>query len=706
MPKPYKNRELSWLQFNLRVLDEVTQNRNPEFERLRFLSIVHSNLDEFFMIRVGSLMDQNQVEPKLLDTKTQWTAQKQLDEVSKEIQFFYKEASTSFQHFNKALAIQNIHHLHASSLSHVEKQVLEESFDKDIAPLLSIQIVDAKHPFPHLNNKQIYGVLELERKNKKELGIITVNPLITPPLLFLPLNRVLKFMPIEDVVILFAQKLFKDWKILSKGLIRVTRNADIDVTESDEFEAEDFRSTLKSLLKKRLRMSPVRLESRYELSESVLGTLRKALVLPKEFCFSLNSPLDFSYVNGLETQLKNQSRLQLFYTPQVAISPQSLSAKDSILQHLIKHDVFFATPYQSFNSYLQFLSEASQDPKVFSIQITLYRVASESRILQSLIQAAEAGKEVIVLFELKARFDESNNIEWSKRLEEAGVRVIYGVNWYKVHSKVTLIKRKDGQKIQHFSHISTGNYNEKTARFYTDFHLLSANADIGLDVQKLFQILLTNTVNEQHTFKHLWVAPHQFSSQLIDMIHQEIELHQTFNNGKIILKLNSLTDIDLMEALIKASTAGVSVHLYVRGICCLIPAIKDQTENITIKSFVGRYLEHSRSFYFHHNKKHLLFISSADGMTRNLHRRIEVACPILDETQKQVLLSILFTYASDSNNAWIQDSKGQYTRLIDEHDVDAQKVLFTDLTSNPNTQEKSSDFSLLHWFSTMFTRET
>lgn len=686
------NRELSWLDFNLRVLNEANNERNPLFERLRFLSIVHSNLDEFFMIRVGGLNDQKIISPKLVDTKTHWSAEKQLDEIAQSVKNLYKTIHEVQFNLLKEFEKNNISILDPKTITTSDLMILEESFDRDIQSLLSIQIIDPKHPFPQLLNKEVYVLLELERKNKKELAVVTLNSNRLKTLYQIPTKKRLKFIQTEDIVYLFVDKIFKEWKVLSKGLLRVTRNADINLDESEELVFDDYRLAMKKLIKKRSRLAAVRIEIRYELNDSIISYLRKLLDLPENFIFKLNSINNYNFMGTLEENLRVHSLTHYFYAKNESI--KRFINKDSILQTVLSEDILIATPYESFSTYLMLLNEAARDPLVYSISITLYRIASESRVLQELILAAENGKDVTVIFELKARFDETNNIEWSSQLEEAGIRVIYGVQDLKIHAKVTLIKRKDGRNFQFISHIGTGNYNEKTSRLYTDFHLLSANSLIAKEVNDLFQLIMTNTMDNSFNFSYLLVAPHHLKQNLIKLIEQEIDYQNRFKNGLIILKFNSLTDLQLIEALVKASQAGVQIKMIVRGISCLIPQIKGFTENIEIRSIIGKYLEHSRYYYFHHNQKEKIYISSADWMTRNMDRRIEVAVPILDLNNKSKIKQIINLHFKDSDNTWLFNENHQYIKPLSNTKINVHQDLFTHLDKIEYKQKNVNDKSI------------
>lgn len=698
MPEYFKNRELSWLQFNSRVLNEAERERNPLFERLRFLGIVTSNLDEFYMIRVGGLLDQRLVKADLTENKTNLTADQQLNLIYKETAKLNARRDKAFNVLSSQLKAEKIHHLHLEKLSDAEKDLLKDYFDHEIAPLLSAQVVDNKHPFPNFLNKQSYIVLSMNRKNKHELGIISINSRLIPQLFVLPSNKIYKFAPIEDLIHFFGHRLFKEWTVLNKAIIKVTRNADLDVDEAYDSNEFDFRDVMRQLLKKRSRLSPVRLEMRHTLDTESMALLRKHLNLPQKQIFKLNSPLSYGYLSDFEFYLKDRKRKDFFYPPALQHLTPYLNHQMPLIPQILKKDVFYSFPYDSILSFTQLLKEAANDPNVISIKITLYRVASESSILQHLILASEQGKDVTVVMELKARFDESNNIEWSSKLEEAGCHVIYGVSLFKVHSKICLILRKDARNVQMITHISTGNYNEKTAKQYTDVNLLTADPLIGQDAIVFFNALLSDEMSALDQYQKLLVSPSGIKKAFLRLIDEEIAFHQKHNNGHIIFKMNSLTDYEILNALVKASQAGVKIELIVRGICCIIPGIEGYTENITVRSLIGRYLEHSRIYLFAHNGENLIYISSADLMTRNMDKRVELACPIIDEDAKKECLRILKECLNDDVNARIQDKDGNYSLPSDTGLNDVQSSLFTPMKriKSEGTQTKRS------WLSRLF----
>lgn len=686
--KPYyDNREISWLKFNTRVLFEALDTRNPLLERYKFLSITTNNLDEFFMIRVGSLIDQKSLSILSTDSKTNLSAEEQLNYIYKYTKQINLSRDDIFEKIIRELRIDKINQLDINNLSNVEKDILKQYFDHEIAPVLSAQIVNAKHPLPHFLNKQTYLLLTLKKKNNLELGIISLNTKSLPNYFLFPLNKTFKFILIEDIVYLFGHRLFKEWESQSKALIRITRSADLDLLETYDNEINDFKESIKLLLKKRTRMNPVRLEYRYELDRTSLTKLKKHLKLSSKQIFSLNSPLDYNFLSELESNLKTKKMNHLMYPIQLQTLTPYIYHHNPMISQILKNDIFFSFPFNPMISFINFIKEVVNDPKVFSIKICLYRISTESKLMQYLIQAAENGKEVIIIMELKARFDEFNNIEWSNRLEEAGCTIIFGVTNYKVHSKVAQILRRDGLKIQTLTHVSTGNYNEKTANQYTDVNLITANPLIGQDVTKFFQNILSDQIdNLQTSLNYVAVSPYGIRDKFLSLINEEINYHNQFKNGHIILKMNSLTDLSIMEGLINASRAGVKIELIVRGICCLIPGIPNETENITVRSIIGRYLEHSRIYYFHQNGANIYYISSADLMTRNMEKRIEIATPIFDNKIKLECSYILSECLKDTINAYELNAHGEYVKVIADEIHDAQKNLFTPLTTITKTE--------------------
>lgn len=671
--QPFMNRELSWLKFNERVLEEAQKSRTPLFERLRFISITASNLDEFYMIRVGSLFDQLIIQTKAPDNKTNMSIDDQLKAIFKQTKVHYSHRDAMYTQVMSLLKTAHIKALQINTLSTLEHELLKGIFDKEIAPLLSAHTIDSKHPFPHLNNKKTYIMVRFEDKGKIKEGLISYQEDRLPSVLTLPLNKSFKFMLLEDAVVLFAQSFFRG-NLVECCAIRLTRNADLDAEEAYNNEDVDYRDFIKALLKKRNRLNPVRMEYRYPMSKSFSDWLCNKLSMDSRQLFEIKSPLSYLFIEPMEQYLK-QHYPSFFYPKfRPALTPM-FQRHLAIIPQILEHDIFYQHPYQSMEPYLTLLKEASIDPKVSTIKITLYRVASDSRILHDLIQAAENQKDVLVVMELKARFDEANNIAWSQRLEEAGCQVIYGVDHLKVHSKITLIVRHDKGEMQTITHFSSGNYNEKTARLYTDANLITSHVGIGQDAITYFNRLQSNEIDDSFStsFKNLWVSPYGIQQQLISLINEETQSHLIHGNGHLVFKMNSLTDVDILNALVEASKKGVTIDLIVRGICCLVPQVLGITENIRVISLVGRFLEHSRIFMAYQNAVPKIYISSADLMTRNMIKRLEIAVPVYDQLVQNQLIEYLESCLNDTANSSVMNAKQDYIPkqsdpLIDSHE--------------------------------------
>lgn len=670
----YTNRELSWLQFNERVLEESEDRRVPLFERLRFISIFQSNLDEFFMVRVGSLYDQTLLKEKVLDSKTQMTAPEQLQYIYQNVRKLLPRKAKSYESLMAKLNDQGLEQVPLNSLSAQDFEFLKLYFEKEIAPLTSPQIIDKRQPFPFLKNKEIYvGVRIASKSGAVRLGIISASGHFGR-IIYLPSqNGKVRFVLAEDLICLFVEKIFNRHEVLEKVLFRITRNADIDVEDEMVDVDFDYRDAMEELLKKRRKLTPVRLELSGEVSHELTEYLCDHFTLSREQVFVDTCPLDLSFVFALEGKLKGKA--ELFFSPVAPQIAACIDEKRSMIAQIVEKDILFHYPYHSIKPFISLLNEAANDPEVVSVKITLYRVAKDSKVINALINAAENGKEVSVVVELRARFDEENNIDWSKRLEEAGCHVIYGLPGYKVHSKLLLITRKLGNKIQYITQIGTGNYNEKTAQLYTDLSLMTANPAIGTDASVVFNSLFMGSVVESST--HLLVAPLCFKPRIIGLIDKEIAFAQQGEPAQILLKMNSLTDKVLIDKLIEASRAGVHIKMLVRGICCLKPGVPGSTENIEISSIVGRFLEHSRIFAFGLGERQKIYISSADFMTRNTERRVEVAAPIYDPAIQKEILHLLGIMMKDNVKARVQDMYGIYTyRKNEEEPVNAQEVLY------------------------------
>lgn len=665
MPEFYDNRELSWLKFNHRVLEEAENLENPLFERLRFLAIVANNLDEFYMVRVGSMHDQILLE-KPADNKTGMSVREQLDAVYLKTQKHNKDRDKAFEKLAKELKDKNVHFLRPENLSSDEKEMMKQYFDQEVMPLLSPQVVDPKHPFPFLANRQSYIIVQLNLKNRKSLGIIAINRQFLKPLVFIPGKKAVKFMRMEDLILMFAQRVFRDMNIEGRSVVRIIRNADLDAEEAYYDEDIDYREFMKMLIKKRSKLRPVRVEFSEDVPKELKAALRKRLKLTASQMFIVKSPLSFEFIAPLEEKLHATHRDSFFYpqlTPQV--TPYA-EPNTSIMRQILDHDIFISYPFQNTTPVLKLLQEAALDKKVVAIKIALYRVASESKIIAALTEAAENGKDVVVAMELKARFDEENNINWSDKLEDAGCKVIYGVDYYKVHSKIMVILRKDGNLTQTFTHVSSGNYNEKTSRLYTDVNLITANREIGEDALEFFNLLQLAKISDANDFTHFLASPMGIKARFIALIQEEIKVHALHGDGHIFFKMNSLTDKDVLDTLVEASKAGVKVDLLVRGICCQIPGIPGVSENIRVRSIIGRFLEHSRIYYFHAHGEEKMYISSADLMTRNTEKRVELACPVYDSKIKEELKTILAVGWKDNVNVRVMDEQGEYKRMKKE----------------------------------------
>ena len=652
----YVNRELSWLMFNERVLQEARCEDTPLFERLRFVSIFSSNLDEFFMVRVGSLIDQMLLKDKTKDGKTKMTPKEQLSAIYLRVHELIPELGEAFRQETKSLKKQGVELVRPDKCSDEDREFLKLYFEQELEPVCSCQVIDDEsgHPFPFLENKSLFVGVHLAHKNGVRFGIVTVGDKF-PKAVFLP-GKGVRFALTEDIICHFADKLFKKHKIISKMVFRITRNADIDVNDIVGYDFElDYRSAMSELLKKRKKLSPVRLEVSYSGDRDTVTLLADKLGLAQKQVFLSSAPLSFGFMGEVEKRIKNES---LFYSP---LSPQKspqINEAAAMIPQIQKKDLFLHYPYESMDPFIRLLDEAAADPKVESIKITLYRMASHSKIVRALIKAAEAGKQVFASVELRARFDEENNIDWSKTLEEAGVNVSYGLSDYKVHSKLLLITRKGLHQTEYITQIGTGNYNEKTARLYTDMCIITANKAIGEDAKSFFDSLLAGELVKQS--KTLLVAPLCLKNKIIELIDKEIAHAKFGRRGIITLKFNSLTDKELIDKLVEASKAGVKINMVVRGICCLKAGVPEQTENIRVVSIVGRFLEHSRIYCFGEGERERVYIASADFMTRNTDRRVEIGAPIYDDGIKRRIKEILNVLLADNVKAHEQKPDGTY----------------------------------------------
>lgn len=667
----YMNRELSWLKFNERVLEEAENKKVPLCERLTFASIYQSNLDEFFRVRVGSLIDQMILGGKMRDNKTKMTAKEQIQAVLHQVTKLNRRKDAVYETIMGQLEEQGVRMVDFRKVSKKESEYLERYFLSEIAPVISPTIVGKRQPFPFLKNNEIYAVVVLQTKSGKEkLGIIPCSNTGFKRLVELPTAGT--YMLVEELILHYIPNVFERYNIKAKSLIRVTRNADIDADALYD-EDLDYRDFMTELIKRRKKLAPVRLELTREMDGEIVDILCDYLELDSDHVFQVQSPLDLSFVFEIQDTLRKVP--ELFYEKRIPQRSAQFKEDESIFPQLKEKDKLLSYPYESMKPFLNFLRESANDKDVISIKMTLYRVAKHSKIVEYLIDAAENGKEVLVLVELKARFDEENNIEWSRRLEDAGCRVIYGLDGYKVHSKLCLVTRKSEGQVEYYTQIGTGNYNEKTARLYTDLSLMTANVEIGVEAAKVFQALsMEETVDN---VEHLLVAPRCLQNRILSMIDEEISYAKEGKEAYIGLKMNSLTDKKIIDKLIEASQAGVKIDMVIRGICCLIPGVKGKTENIQVRSIVGRFLEHSRIYIFGTQEREKIYIASADFMTRNTLRRVEVAAPIYDKDLKVQLEEMFITMLSDNQKARQEDSHGNYEIVaVQETPLNSQEFFY------------------------------
>ena len=681
----YDNRELSWLKFNVRVLEEATDDNVPLCERLLFSQIFQSNLDEFFMIRVGSLYDRTLVEDNEADNKTGMTPKDQLNAIYHKVAELVPLKDAAYFNTMRALSAIGVEHVKMSSLKPEEENYLRAFFNSEIRPIISPQVVDKRHPFPFLKNKDIYAITHLESKNSVKLGIIPANGSF-PRMIILPDKERLRFVLAEEVILRYCNSVFENYRIIDKALIRITRNADINMEEALYDHDVDLRQVMEELLKKRKKLSPVRLEIYGCLNNEAEKFLCHNLELHEHQISRCKAPLDMSFVFSLRNRIE-KAHPEMFYTPVSPQRPAEVIHGAPMIPQILRRDILLSYPYESIRPFIALLNEAGNDPDVVSIKITLYRVASNSKIVEALINAAENGKDVFVLVELRARFDEENNIEWSKRLEKAGCKVMYGPENLKVHSKLLLITRKNGSEVQYITQIGTGNYNEKTSELYTDLSLMTADSDIGAEAGTVFNALSIGNLVENSSY--LLVAPLSLQNKIIELIDREIAAAECGEEAYIGLKLNSLTDKVLMDKLIEASCAGVKIEMVIRGISCLVAGVKDKTENITIRSIVGRYLEHSRIYIFGKGERRKVYISSADFMTRNTVRRVEVAAPVLNEKLKERLDWMFETMMNDDEKGKRLTETGNYAdRSLNDVKLNSQEIFYAMAYSNVEKIQK------------------
>ena len=682
-----QNRELSWLRFNERVLQEAADETVPLLERLKFISIFTSNLDEFFMIRVGSLYDLAAMKKDAADGKTGMTAQQQLDAIYDETRRLTRLKDETYLKLESLLREKGICDLAIEELSKEDAKFVKQYFKAEIEPILSPQIVDGHHPFPHLANKMMHIGAALQDKNGSVFGVIPL-PASLPDILLLP-GEGARYVRVSQIVLSQTEKLFAPYQVLEKAALCVTRNADI--TPNDEaFEVdEDFRQTMRKLLKERRRLAAVRLELGNEISRKFRQYFCQKLHIEEKQCYVTSSPIKMGYAFSLADKLSESHRAPLLYEPFAPQPSSMLIPGESVIKQVLKRDILLSYPFESMEPFLQMVREAAFDPAVQSIKISIYRMASRAKLVEYLCAAAENGKDVTTLIELRARFDEQNNIDWSQRLEEAGCNILYGFDSYKVHSKVCLITRKDRSGVQYITQIGTGNYNEKTAKQYTDLSYITSRKEIGQDAAEFFKNMAIR--NLEGEYYHLLVAPHAMKDRLLKLIDREIEKG---DKGRIFLKVNSVTELELIDRLRDASCAGVRVEMIVRGICCLLPRVETETDNVKITSIVGRYLEHSRIYLFGEGADEVMYISSADFMTRNMDRRVEVGCPIVDPAIRARIHRLIDVQRADNTKARLMRSDGTYQPVVNRREpVDSQQTLMDDAIRNAIREKPASTFA-------------
>ncbi len=687
-----QNRELSWLQFNQRVLEEANDSTLPLLERLKFISIFSSNLDEFFMVRVGSLFDLKSACPDDIDKRSGMTPSQQLEKIYEAIPPLIELKRNIFSTVNLELRNHGIIDLKYDELDSDEKIYIKQYYKANILPIISPIIIGSHHPVPHLDNKRLYLATFLEDKqHKNSIGLIPI-PDALPNFVTLSNNETLRYIRIENIIMQFISKLFGSYNVVECVVTSVTRNADISF-DDEKFEdvASDFRSRVTSLLKNRDHLNVIRIEISNVISESFLARLANIASVDSKYAYVDSCPLKMGYVFQLQDLLNDNQKKELLYTPHTPRWPESINKNHAIIDQVQKSDKLLFFPYDSTEPFLKLLSEAAENKNVVSIKITIYRLASSSKIARLLCRAAENGKQVIVMMELRARFDEANNIQWSKILENSGCQILYGVEDFKCHSKICQITLRNKGKLHYITQIGTGNYNEKTNTMYTDLSLITASKSIGEDATAFFQNLLVNNLHGQ--YKELLVSPEGIENSVISLIEEQIKNGE---DGYVCIKINSLTDCELIEKLVEASQAGVHIDLIIRGICCLLPEITGYTENIHITSIVGRFLEHARIYCFGKGDKSKIYISSADFMGRNLHHRVEIACPVESKEMKNELLRILSSQLKDNIKASNITSDGVFKRktCLSKLPYDSQDY-FIHNTIHKSTYFAEKKFTLL-----------
>lgn len=647
-----QNRELSWLKFNQRVLEEAKDSSVPLLERMKFVSIFTSNLDEFFMIRVGSLYDMSLTDNSTIDSRSGMNPKEQLDAIFAAVAPLYKERDKTYSEIKKLLNPYGVCGLSIKELEQQEKKYVKKYFKDQILPILSPQIVDANHPFPHLLNKELYVIASLKQNGTSMIGIVPV-PQFVSDILYLP-GHDIRYIRMEKVIMEYLDVVFDKYEVSSKNYICVTRNADVSPDDEALEINDDFRLLMQETLHKRRRMAVVRMETAEPLDKELEKYFCDKFKITPAQIYRTKMPMKLDYIFSIMDKVPASLKRSLIdepFTPQ----PSRYLTDGKVIPQVKKKDILLSYPYESMDPFLRMIKEAAYDPTVLTIRITIYRLAKKARLVEYLCAAAENGKEVTVLIELRARFDEQNNIDWSERLEEAGCRVIYGFEGYKVHSKICLITYRNRNNIEYITQVGTGNYNEKTATMYTDVSLITADKGIGEDAAVFFKNMSIG--NRNGSYQHIIVSPTSLKPKVLSLMDEEIKKG---TNGRIIMKMNSVTDVDFIQKVSEASNAGVKVDLIVRGICCILPGVKGYTENLRVTSIVGRYLEHPRIFLFGTGADQKIYIGSADMMTRNTEKRVEVACPVYDETIRKQLTHMLKIMLTDNVKARELKSDGKY----------------------------------------------
>lgn len=687
MSELYENRELSWLRFNQRVLEEAEDKRNPLCERLTFMSIYQTNLDEFFMVRVGSIHDQMLLEDDPRENKTNMTASEQLVAIRERVRELGKRKDESYHKLMKEVEKKGIHVVMYSDLDEKEKAFVQGFFQREIQPLLSPFTISKKRPFPFIKNKEICATAILETKGgKSRVGIVPCSNGMFSRLIEIPGSKG-KFMLAEELILHFLPDIFSGYNIATKSLVRVTRNADIDADKVYDEEL-NYRDHMAEVIKQRRKLEPVRLEYTRDVDKKIIKRVMNFFNIDKEMVFNTDAPLDMSFLFDIEDMLRHDKTL--FYDKRIPQKSPEIDESLPIIPQVLEKDRFLSYPYENIRPFLTMLHEAANDPNVVSIKMTLYRLAKQSKVVEALVEAAENGKDVDVLVELKARFDEENNIEWSRTLEDAGCHVIYGLDGLKVHSKLCLITMKRGRDVEYVTQIGTGNYNEKTARLYTDLCLMTGNQSIGAEAARVFNALSLGEVMKRT--EHLLVAPKCLQNKVIDKIDREIQIAKDGGEGYIGVKINSLTDKKIIDKLIEASQAGVKIEMVIRGICCLHPGVKGKTDNIRIISIVGRFLEHSRIYIFGKGEREEMFIGSADFMTRNTVRRVEVATPLYDKDIRDRVRSFFQLQMSDNVKARELKKDGSYDYVKHtKPEIDSQSILYEEAYKAAGMNETSEN---------------